>query len=84
MLAGARAEADGIVAKAQADASALIERRGRMAEEKIAAAERHAVEEVRAKAARAAAAAAASLISQEMNADTDRALVDRTIAGLTH
>jgi F-type H+-transporting ATPase subunit b len=55
-----------------------------MAEDKIAAAERHAVDEVRAKAARAAAAAAATLISQDLTADTDRALVDRTIAGLAH
>jgi F-type H+-transporting ATPase subunit b len=84
MIERARHEADAIVAQAETDTAALIERRTRMAEDKIAAAERHAVEEVRARAARAAAAAAASLISQEMNADTDRALVDRTIAGLTH
>jgi F-type H+-transporting ATPase subunit b len=79
MLAGARAEADGIVAKAQADASALIERRGRMAEEKIAAAERAAVAEVRTRAATAATAAAASLIAQRYDALADRALVSRTI-----
>ena len=54
-----------------------------MAEDKIAAAERHAIDEVRARAASAAAAAAASLISEEMDAGTDKALVDRTIEGLT-
>ena len=55
-----------------------------MAEDKIAAAERHAIDEVRARAARAAAAAAARLIAEDMDASADKALVDRTIAGLTH
>ena len=58
MIERARAEADGIVAKAEADAAALVERRTRMAEDKIAAAERAALDEVRAKAAQAATAAA--------------------------
>jgi F-type H+-transporting ATPase subunit b len=82
MLERARAEAEGIVRQADADASALVERRTRMAEDKIAAAERHALEEVRATAAAAAAAAAARLISEKMDAGTDKPLVDRTIAGL--
>ena len=60
MIERARAEADGIVAKAEADAAALVERRTRMAEDKIAAAERAALDEVRAKAASAATAAAES------------------------
>ncbi|HEY0149680.1 MAG TPA: F0F1 ATP synthase subunit B [Allosphingosinicella sp.] len=78
----ARSEADVIVREAQANSDALIERRTRMAEDKIAAAERQAVDEVRARAARAAAAAAETLIRREMDAESDRALVDRTIAGL--
>ena len=82
MLERARHEADAIVDQAKADTQALIERRTRMAEDKIAAAERHAIDEVRARAATAAAAAAASLISQDMDAGTDKALVDRTIEGL--
>lgn len=82
MLERARHEAEGIVDQAKADTAALIERRTRMAEDKIAAAERHAIDEVRARAARAAATAAASLISEEMDAGTDKALVDRTIEGL--
>ena len=82
MLERARHEAQGIVDKAKADTQALIERRARMAEDKIAAAERHAIDEVRARAASAAAAAAASLISEEMDAGTDKTLVDRTIQGL--
>ena len=82
MLERARHEADAIVEQAKTDTAALIERRTRMAEDKIAAAERHAVEEVRARAASAAAAAASRLISEEMNEGTDKALVDRTIEGL--
>lgn len=81
-LARARAEAADIVDQARVDAGALIERRTRMAEDKIAAAERSAVAEVRAKAASAAAAAAAQLIAERHDAQADRAMVDRTIAGL--
>jgi F-type H+-transporting ATPase subunit b len=82
MLAHAREEADAIVSQARVDATALIERRGKMAEDKIAAAERGAVAEVRAKAASAAAAAASSLIEARHNAKADKALVDDAIAGL--
>ncbi|HLL58472.1 MAG TPA: F0F1 ATP synthase subunit B [Allosphingosinicella sp.] len=82
MIERARHEADGIVQQAHADAASLVERRTRMAEEKIAAAERTALAEVRAKAATAAAAAAEMLIRQEHDAEADRAMIDRTIAGL--
>ncbi|HEX8241539.1 MAG TPA: F0F1 ATP synthase subunit B [Allosphingosinicella sp.] len=82
MLDRARAEAEGIVRQAESDASALVERRGRMAEDKIAAAERAALDQVRAKAAAAAAAAAETLIREKLDAGADKALVDRTIEGL--
>jgi F-type H+-transporting ATPase subunit b len=82
ILERAKAEAEGIVRQAESDASALVERRGRMAEDKIAAAERSALDQVRAKAARAAAAAAETLIREKLDAGADKALVDRTIAGL--
>lgn len=78
----ARAEAEGIVRQAESDASALVERRSRMAEDKIAAAERAALDQVRARAARAAAAAAETLIRSKLDAGADKALVDRTIEGL--
>ena len=78
----AHAEAAVIARQAEADATALVERRTRMAEDKIAAAERQAIDEVRARAASAAAAAAARIISEKMDAGADKALVDRTIAGL--
>ena len=82
IIAHAREEAETIMTQARADASALIERRGRMAEDKIGAAERAAIADVRATAARAAAAAATTIIGSHHNAAADRALVDQTIAGL--
>jgi len=82
MLKRARAEADGIVRQAETDAAALVERRTRMAEDKIAAAERAALDEVRAKAARAATAAAEALIRDRLDAAADKPMVDATIADL--
>lgn len=78
----AEAEAGAIVAKARVDAEALVERRTRLAEDKIAAAERAAVAEIRATAANAAAAAAAYLIAERHDAASDKAMTDRTIAAL--
>jgi F-type H+-transporting ATPase subunit b len=82
MLAHARSEADAIVAKATDDTTALIARREKMAEDKIGAAERGAVAELRAKAAAAAATAARGLIAANHDAKADKALVDDAIAGL--
>jgi F-type H+-transporting ATPase subunit b len=79
LLERARHEADEIVAKAKTDAEALVERRTRMAEDKIAAEERTAVEQLRAAAADAAAKAAARLIAERHDAATDAQLVDRAI-----
>lgn len=83
MLDRARHEADAIVQQAKTDAAALVERRTRMAEDKIAAAERSAIAEVRAKAVTAATIAAERLIRDQHDATADRAMVDRTIAGLS-
>jgi F-type H+-transporting ATPase subunit b len=82
MKAAAAKEADEIVAQARVDATALIARRGKMAEEKIAAAERAAIAEVRAKAASVAAAAAERLIAGGHDAKADKPLIDATIARL--
>jgi F-type H+-transporting ATPase subunit b len=79
LLERARHEADEIVAKAKADAEALIERRTRIAEEKIAAEERSAVEQLRAAAAEAATKAAARLIAERHDAASDEKLVDQAI-----
>jgi F-type H+-transporting ATPase subunit b len=79
LLERAKHEADEIVAKAKTDAEALIERRTRMAEDKIAAEERAAVEQLRAAAAEAATKAAAKLIADRHDARTDQKLVDQAI-----
>ncbi len=80
--AHAHQEAHAIVIKAKADAEALMERRARMAEDRIAGAERAAIAEVRLRAADAAAKAAGLLIADRHGADADRAMVDRAISGL--
>lgn len=82
IVAHAEAEAKAMLAKAEADAAELVKRRQQMAEDKIAAAERTAIAEVRAIAADAATRAAAAILAEKHGADADRALVDRTIAGL--
>jgi F-type H+-transporting ATPase subunit b len=82
VLEHARHEAEAIVAKAEADTTEAIARREKMAHDKIGAAERAAVSEVRTKAARAAADAAQGLIRANYSADADRALVDRSIGAI--
>jgi F-type H+-transporting ATPase subunit b len=78
----ARHEAEELVKQAKTDTEAMIERRGRMAEDKIAAAERAALADVRARAVSAAAAAAERLIRERHDPAADKAMVDRTIAEL--
>lgn len=82
IIAHAEAEAKTLLAEAEVHAADLVARRSKMAEDKIAAAERAAVAEVRAKAASAAAAAAASLIAAHHDAGIDKPLVDSAIARL--
>ncbi len=82
MKVAAEAEAKDIIAKAKEDATALIARRGKMAEDKIAAAETAAIADVRAKAAAVSAAAAEILITAHHDAKTDTALIDAAIAKL--
>ena len=65
------------------DAEALIERRSRMAEDKIAAEERAAVKQLRAAAADSAARAAARLIAERDDPGADGRLVDQAIAELS-
>lgn len=83
IVSHAEEEAKALLKKAEADAKELTKRRAKMAEDKIAAAERAAIAEVRAKAADAAAAAAGAIIAEKHGAEADKALVDKTIAGLS-
>lgn len=82
LKASAEKQAEEIVAKAKSDAANLVKRRKKMADDKIAAAEREAVEALRAKAASAAATASRRLIAEQHGADADRKLADEIIAGL--
>ena len=81
-LANARHEADAILEKAEADSKDMVERRKRMAEDKIAAAEREAVADVRNRAVSVATAASRSLISDKHDAEADRLMADKVIAGI--
>lgn len=82
----AEAEAAALVETARANASDLIARRRKMAEDKIAAAERTAIADLRTRAADAATAAAAALIRDNHGASADSAMVDQAIRqiGSTH
>jgi F-type H+-transporting ATPase subunit b len=82
MKDAAKHQADEIVDKAKRDSAALIERRRAMAEEKIASAERAAIEQVRVRVAEVAAAAARELIAKQHSAEADSKLVDQSIAQL--
>lgn len=82
ILAQAESEASALVAEAEADVAALIGRRSQAAQDKIAAAERAAVSDVRARAAAAAASAARTLIVAGHSAAQDAPIVDDTIGAL--
>ena len=82
MLTNAQHEADAILEKAEADSKAMVERRKRMAEDKIAAAEREAVQDVRNRAVAAATGASRKLIAEKHDAEADKALADKVIAGI--
>ncbi|OQW71414.1 MAG: hypothetical protein BVN33_15870 [Proteobacteria bacterium ST_bin13] len=82
IIAQAEAEAKLMLAKAESDAIDLMARRSKMAEDKIAAAERGAIADLRAKAADVATHAAQHIIASRHDAGADKPLVDRTIAGL--
>ena len=82
MKAAAIEEAKQIVATAKVAATDRIARRAKAAEDKIAAAERAAIADVRAKAAEISAAAAARLIARHHDANADASLIDRSISSL--
>lgn len=82
MRQSAEHEAETLIADAKVNAEALVVRRRKIAEDKIGAAERAAIAEIRAKAVSAATSAAATLIAQGHDANADKALVDQAIKGL--
>lgn len=82
MRKSAEHEAETLLDDARINAEALVARRQKMAEDKIGAAERTALAEIRNKAVRAATGAAATLIASGHDAKADKALVDNAIKGL--
>ena len=82
LLDGARAEASRVGEQARVDAEAAGRRREQLAMDRIAAAEKAAVTDVRLAAADIAARAAQEVIAATLSAEGDAPLIDRAIAGL--
>lgn len=82
LLANARHEADLLRRQAAADLEQTLARREKAALEKIAQAETQAVLDVRAKAVDIAIAATAKLLSENVDATRDQALLDDAIKNL--
>lgn len=82
LLDNARAEAVRVGEAAAEETRSAATRRERMAMDRIAAAEKQAVTDVRLAAADIASTAATRLIREEFDADADRALQDHAIAGV--
>jgi F-type H+-transporting ATPase subunit b len=82
IVAHAEAEAMQMIDDARVKAADLTTRRTKMAEDKIAAAERAAVADVRARAASLAASIATAAIADSHDAGADKSLIDSAIARL--
>ncbi len=82
MMEQARGEAARVADAARTEAEGAARRREQTAIDRIAAAEKAAVTDVRLAAADIAARAAQHVLSQSFGADADAALIDRAITGL--
>jgi F-type H+-transporting ATPase subunit b len=82
LIAGAAAEAARVAETARADAEASAKRREQMALDRIAAAQKQAVDEVRTAAAELATAAARQVIAEGLSPESGAALIDQAIARL--
>ena len=82
LIEGAQAEAGRVAAAAAAEAEAAARRREQMALDRIAAAEKAAVDEVRLTAVEVATAAARQVIAEGLSADADSHLIDHAITQL--
>ena len=82
IVAAARREAETIAAETRKGLQESIERRTKLAEEKIARAEAQAVADVRAAAVESAVAAAEKLIGAKLTPQSGAGLIDRSIAEL--
>jgi F-type H+-transporting ATPase subunit b len=82
LIEGARAEAARVSAAATAEAEASAKRREQMAIDRIAAAEKAAIDDVRLAAADVATMAARQVLAEGLTADADGALIDHAITQL--
>ena len=82
LIESARAEAVRLAAEAAVEAEASAKRRERMAIDRIAAAEKAAVDEVRLAAADIATTAARQVIAESLSGDADSQLIDQAITRL--
>jgi F-type H+-transporting ATPase subunit b len=82
LIEGAQAEASRLAAAAAAEAEASARRREQMAIDRIAAAEKAAVDDVRLAAADIATTAARQVLVEGLTAEADAKLVDQAIAQL--
>jgi F-type H+-transporting ATPase subunit b len=82
LIAGAAAEAARVAETTRADAEASAKRREQMALDRIAAAQKQAVDEVRTAAAELATAAARQVIAEGLSPESGAALIDQAIARL--
>lgn len=80
IVAAAQAEAKSIAAQAEADLKASLERRRKQAEDKIAQAEKHALQDVRDTAVEVAIAAAGQVLAQSLQGQAAAAQIDRAIS----
>jgi F-type H+-transporting ATPase subunit b len=82
LIEGARAEASRVSAAATAEAQASAKRREQMAIDRITAAEKAAVDDVRLTAADVATTAARQVLAEGLGADEDAKLIDQAITQL--
>jgi len=82
LVSAAKREAEGIVADAKAKTEEYVARRTTLAEQKIAQAERDAVNEVRARAVDVAVAAAGKILSESVDGQVSGTLFDQSLSQL--
>jgi len=82
IVAQAKVEAENLAKEIRANMEAQVERRTKLAEDKIAQAESQALSEVRATAAEVAIGAARKVIADKVTAAEDEKLVERSISEL--
>jgi F-type H+-transporting ATPase subunit b len=82
LIDGAKAEAGRVAAAAAAEAEAAAKRREQMALDRIAAAEKAAVDEVRLTAVEVATVAARQVIAEGLTPEADSRLIDHAITQL--